>query len=498
MKQRLLSLSTAFLFAAAPVLAQDGQFVLADNLALKSNWAMSGDDAFIGAHAGCYEGLTRVSQDLKVEPALATEWVLVDPLTWEFKIREGVTFQDGTPLDAKAVSEALNQTLKSEVPVRGFSPKQIVSVEATGPMTVTIKTVSPLVTLPGSVANPGTAILSPAAYTKDGINPVGTCTGPFAIVEVDTQQFVKVKRFENYWGGKAKLAGGTIRFIPDANTRGTMARTGEAQISRLVPPASVATLSADGNLAVLEVNAPRVLELLMNNARPPFDNLKVRQAVRLLIDTAGISNALFEGKSPPTGDSFRSGEAWEAPNAPVIERDVEKARALLSEAGVDPATVKIEILAYTSKTELRDVAQIIQAMLAEVGFTVDVRVAEYSAIEPDLLSGNYDLALLSRGYLTDVPEPVGYLTADYSCEGSYNISQYCSPEFDAMLAAAASDADPAARYRAYGEMAQYVYDNAITVFLVNETVFDVAAAGVSGFVPHPLNHYVFDTDLDVK
>lgn len=498
MKQRLLSLSTAFLLTAAPVLAQDGQFVLADNLALKANWAMSGDDAFIGAHAGCYEALTRVSQDLKVEPSLATEWVLVDPLTWEFKIREGVTFQDGNPLDAKAVSDALNQALKSEVPVKGFSPKQIASVEATGPMTVTIKTNAPLVTLPGSVANPGTAILSPAAYSKDGINPVGTCTGPFEIVEVDTQQYVKVKRYENYWGGKATLAGGEIRFIPDANTRGTMARTGEAQIARLVPPAAVATLSSGGDLVVLEVNAPRVLELLLNNKRPPFDNLKVRQAVRLAIDTAGISSAVFEGKSPPAGDSFRSGEAWEAPNAPVIERDLEKARALLAEAGVDPAALKIEILAYTGKTELRDVAQIIQAMLTEVGFTVDVKVAEYSSIEPDMLSGNYDLALLSRGYLTDVPEPIGYLTADYSCEGSYNISQHCNPEFDAMLAAAGADAEPAARNRAYGEMAQYLYDNAVTIFLVNETVFDVASSGVTGFTPHPLNHYVFDTDLDVK
>ncbi|SJM33726.1 ABC transporter substrate-binding protein [Mesorhizobium delmotii] len=498
MMQRFLSVSTAFLLAAAPVLAQDGQLVLADNLALKANWAMSGDDAFIGAHAGCYEGLTRVSQDLKVEPALAMEWVLVDPLTWEFKIREGVTFQDGNPLDAKAVSEALNQALKSEVPIRGFSPKQIASVEATGPMTVTIKTIAPLVTLPGSVANPGTAILSPAAYLKDGINPVGTCTGPFEIVEVDPQQYVKVKRFENYWGGKAKLAGGTIRFIPDANTRGTMARSGEAQISRLVPPAAVATLSSGGDLAVLEVNAPRVLELLLNNARAPFDNQKVRQAVRLAIDTAGISNAIFEGKSPPAGDPFRSGQPWEAPNAPVIERDLEKARALLNEAGVDPAALKIEILAYTGKTELRDVAQIIQAMLTEVGFTVNVRVAEYSSIEPDMLSGNYDLALLSRGYMTDVPEPIGYLTADYSCKGSYNISQHCNPEFDTMLAAAASEEDPTSRYRAYGKLAQYVYDNAVTVFLVNETVFDVASSGVTGFTPHPLNYYVFDTDLDAQ
>jgi peptide/nickel transport system substrate-binding protein len=114
------------------------------------------------------------------------------------------------------------------------------------------------------------------------------------------------------------------------------------------------------------------------------------------------------------------------------------------------------------------------------------------------MTGNYDMALMSRGYLTDVPEPIGFLSADYSCEGGFNISQFCDAKIDAMLTAAAAEEDDANRYTAYGKLAQHFYDQAVTVYLVNETVFDAASNIVVGYKPHPLNYYVFDANLDLK
>ena len=117
-----------------------------------ANWALHADDSWLAKRAGCYEGLTRISNNITVEPGLATAWTQTGDLTWDFTIREGVTFHDGTALNAETVANALTRLLAAEVPARAFSPKIVASVEATGPMTVTITTVAPLVTLPGRLA----------------------------------------------------------------------------------------------------------------------------------------------------------------------------------------------------------------------------------------------------------------------------------------------------------------------------------------------------------
>lgn len=481
----------------APAAAQQG-ITWADNEKLETAWELQSTDSYLASRVGCYEGLTRISNDLTVEPALATAWVQTSPTTWEFTIRDGVKFQDGTDLTAETVAKALTNLLDAPVPARAVSRKVVEKVEATAPMTVTVTTVGPVVTLPGRLGAPAAVILSPAGYVGGKINPVGTCTGPFEIVSADAGQGIKTRAFAGYWGEPAKIGDSDMRFIPDAGTRGTMARSGEAQIVRLVPPYLVSQLESAGSLKVYEVPAPRVVELLLNNGRPPFDDERVRQAVKLAIDTAGISAAVYEGLAPPAGAAFRQGEPWSAPNAPPVTQDVAKAKALLAEAGIAEGALELELLVYTAKTELSDMAEIVQAMLGDIGIKVNVRLAEYAAIEPDMLAGNYDMALLSRGYLTDVPEPIGFLSADYGCEGSYNISQFCDPEIDAKLAAVSAEPDPAARYAGYAELAQYFYDRAVTVYIVNETLFDVTADNIKGYQPHPLNYYVVTTAIEVQ
>ena len=106
-------------------------------------------------------------------------------------------------------------------------------------------------------------------------------------------------------------------------------------------------------------------------------------------------------------------------------------------------------------------------MLKDVGINSDVRVAEYAALEPDVLAGNFDLFLLSRSYLTDVNDPVSYLTSDYSCTGNYNISHFCDPAVDAKLKEAIANEDAEARYAIYRDIATRLQADAVDVFLYN-------------------------------
>ena len=496
--KKIVALGAVSTLLATTALADGDRLIVTGAFDVSANWAMYSSEAYIGTRAGCYEGLTQITDDLRVEPLLATSWEQTDPNTWVFQLREGVTFQDGTPLDADAVANALTHLLNAPVAARAFSKKVAESVEATGPLEVTIKTPSPQVSMPGRLGAPDTSILAPAAYVSaDEINPMGHCTGPYEIVEVDPKQFVKVDRFDGYWGSAGKLDGADILFVPDGNTRATMARTGEAHISRLIPPTSAAQIDAEPGASAVEVRAPRTAQVLMNNAKAPLDNADARRAIRAALDVAGVSAAVYEGLATPANDPFREGEPWDT-GAPTVPADLTKVAELFDKAGVDPKGLELDMLVYNSKPALGMTAEILQASLAELGVKVNIRTAAYSAIEGDLLSGNHHMAMMSRGYMTDVPEPIGFFTADYSCEGSFNISQHCNPEIDKKIAAAAAEADVETRYAAYAELAQYLYDEAVTIFVINETQVDGVSDKVVGYTPHPLNYRVVTNEISLK
>jgi peptide/nickel transport system substrate-binding protein len=502
-KEVIMRLLTALGLASAltvtSALAGEARLTVTGPFQVAANWAMYSFGAYIGTRAGCYEGLTQVANDLQIEPLLATSWEQTDPNTWVLQLRKGVKFQDGSPFNAKAVAGALNHLLNAPVPSRSFSKKVVSSVEATGEMEVTIKTPSPQVSIPGRLGAPDASILSPAAYVaSDAIDPIGHCTGPYEIVEVDPKQFVKVKRFDGYWGEKGKLDGADFLFVPDGNTRATMARSGEAHISRTIPTTFAAQIGAQKGVSVVEAKAPRVAEVLINNSKPPFDNVYARRAVRAALDVSGVAAAVYEGLATAANDPFRDAEAWAASNAPTVTADISEAAALFKKAGISPKGLELDMLVYNSKPALGMTAEILQASLAEIGVKVNIRTSTYSALEPDLLGGNYHLAMMSRGYLTDVPEPIGFFTADYSCKGSYNISQHCNPEIDAKISAAAAIVDTDARNATYSDLAQYLYDEGVTIFVINETTVDGVSDKVQGYVPHPLNYRVLTNKVSLK
>ncbi len=496
--KRLGCLTAAAALIGSTALADGGRLIVTDAFDIAANWAMYSSESYIGMRSGCYEGLTMVTHDLRVEPLLATSWEQTTPNTWVFQIREGVTFQDGSPLNAEAVAGALTHLLEAPVPARAFSKKVATSVEASGPMEVTVTTPAPQVSMPGRLGAPESSILAPSAYVSaDEINPVNHCTGPYKITEIDPKQFIKVDRFDGYWGDAGQIDGADFLFVPDGNTRATMARTGEAHISRLIPATSAAQIASANGVDATQVKAPRVAEVLLNNGKPPFDNADARRAVRAALDSAGVAAAVYEGLATPANDPFRDGEPWD-PGAPTITPDLTEAAALFEKAGIDPKGLELEFLVYNSKPALGMTAEVLQAALGELGVKVNIRLAAYSALEKDLLAGNHNMAMMSRGYMTDVPEPIGFFTADYSCGGGFNISQHCDAEVDKLIAAAAAEPDSTERYAKYSQIGQYLYDEAVTIFVINETLVDGVSQKVSGYTPHPLNYRVVTPGVTIE
>jgi peptide/nickel transport system substrate-binding protein len=178
-----------------------------------------------------------------------------------------------------------------------------------------------------------------------------------------------------------------------------------------------------------------------------------------------------------------------------VARDLAKARRLLADAGVRPDSLRIELLAYTERPELADLASVVQAQLGELGIPVTIRVAAYPSLEPALLAGNFQALLLSRNHLTNVPDPGAFLTADYTCKGTFNLSHFCDAATDAKIEQAVGIADSARRFALYAEVAAKLQQDAVTVFLVREQQRDAVSNRVRGYRTHPFGQYVVTREL---
>jgi peptide/nickel transport system substrate-binding protein len=487
----------AALLASAAQAQTANKIVVAETFTPRSAFALETDDSFVLTRAGCLETLTRIDFDGTLHPALATMWKQTSPTTWEFTLRDNVKFQDGEPFTAEAVASALNNVLKATAPARAFSPKVVSAVEAVGANVVRVTTPSPSVLLPLRLASPSTGILSSKGYVDGKINPVGTCTGPFTITEETPQQGLTLKRNDAYWGTKAKVAAAEVRYIPDGNVRATQVRTGEAQIALNVPVAARKALANAAGVKLMTLETPRTTALYFNNKKAPLDNMKVRQAIQAALDLPAIVAAIYEGAGQPASGPFGPKEPW-SPKGKPVAHDVAKAKKLLEEAGIKPGTLKLGLFAYVERPEFKDLAAVIQEQLKAIGITVDIRVANYAALEPDLLSGNFDMTLLSRGHLVDVADPIGFLQADYTCTGTYNLSHYCNPQVDEMLKAAAAEPSAEKRYAVYRQVAQKLQDDAVDAFILFEQAAEAVSTKVHGYQMHPLQYYALTPQLTLN
>ncbi|MEO5666018.1 MAG: ABC transporter substrate-binding protein [Nocardioides sp.] len=475
-----------------------GHLVYDEQFGPAAAWALETNDAHSLSRAGCLETLLRYNSEGELEPMLATEWTQTDAKTWEFTLRDGVTFQDGTPMDGEAVAGALTHLLEVEVPARAFNPDVVSGVKAVDEATVQITTPAADPLVPLRVASPNSGILAPKAYDGKQIDIKGTCTGPFTVTDEAPAQSLSLERNEDYWGGEVSLESAEVRFVVDGAARATQVQTGEAQISKSLPVANLSTLEGDDNVEVVEGPVARTTVMLLNNSRPPFDDPLVRQAIQYAVDTQAIVDGIYEGAGSPGVGPFGPDTPWAPEAAEPVAVDLDEARDLLDQAGVDPESLTIELMAYNDRPEFGDLAAVIQDQLSQLGVTVKIRSGEYTSMEPDMLSGDFDAALLSRGYLVDVADPGGYLLSDWTCEAGYNISHYCDPATDQEIKDAVAIEDVDGRNQAYAALAEKLQKEAASIFLLHEQAPWGVQAEVKGFEPHPLDYYVLTAGLGVS
>ncbi len=460
-------------------------------------FAIETDDAFALSRWGITETLLKVDFDGTIIPHLAIGYEQRSETVWAFNLRDSVSFQNGETFNAAAVIRALNYLLQSETPPRGLEPEDIESIEAESEYVVLIKTTSPDVLLPNRLVGPSFGILAPSAYDLDPPSVMGTGSGPFVLKVVIPEQSAQLEKNTSYWAADVKLDAATVLSTPDADVRAIMLQTGEVDIAQHLPTPVLPLLEQNATLTVVREAQPRTVTMYLNHAQGALSDLRVRQAVLQAIDKEAIVAAVLEGVGEVATGPFAPNKAWTNLELKT-SYDPEGAKALLANADYEVDELVLRLWVYPTRSELPPSAVVLQDMLAKVGIVADIRIAQYAALEPSVREGDFDIFIVSRGHLIDNYDPEGYLSADFACGGSFNLSQYCNEQVDRLLQEAKVTSDSSSRYTLYQQIQEIVVQDVAAIFL-NHTVQTYGYRnGVLGFQSHPLEYYLLTADLDIE
>ena len=441
--------------------------------------------------AKIYDGLLEYGFDLKPQPSLAESWtVSADGKTVTFKLRRGVKFHDGKPFTSADVQFSIMDVLKKVHP-RGINTfKEVSAVETPDPQTAIFKLAIPAPYMMAALSGFESPMLPKHVFgtgdirTHDSANkPVGT--GPFKFVEWRRGELVRLDRNPDYWrSGQPYLDRVVVRFIPDSATRTALLEKGDAHVAGFgaVPYNDVKRLAALPGIEVTtkgyEMVSP-VVELLINTKRPPFDNVKVRQAVSYAVNRKfAIDNIWFGFGRPATGaisSNFRaSGLYTDMVRNYSVPNGIELANKLLDEAGfprkADGTRFEIvhDITPYGE--EWQRFGEAVQQQLAQVGIKATLRYEDVPTWLKRTYT-DYDFSITSN-FLYNLADPVlGVHRSFHSAlikQGTVfvNGSRWSSPETDELMNKAALEPDAAKRGALYAQLQKLTAEAAPIVWML--------------------------------
>ncbi|MFC0339611.1 ABC transporter substrate-binding protein [Paracoccus niistensis] len=433
--------------------------------------------------------LVDVNEKLEIVPQLATAWTQSeDGRSITFTLREGVKFHDGTDFNAEAVKANIERSKTLEDSVRKSELASVESVEVISPTEVRLNLSAPDATVMAQLTDRAGMMMSPAAFAdgKDFAS-APACSGPFKFVSRVAQDRIELERFADYWNADAiKLDRVVYLPIPDTTVRLANLQSGDLDMINQLAATDIPAVQGNGNLRVEQVTGLGYQGIYFNLANGPQSqnplgqDARIRQALNLSIDRNAISQVVFQGAFPPAGQPFPPdspyyNEAYAAP-----ERDVEKAKALLAEAGAAiPLNIELQV---PNRPENQQTAQMIQAMAAEAGFNINIVTKEYATLVSDGAEGNFQSH--TKGWSGRI-DPDGNLHQFVTTGAGFNDGHYSNPEVDRLLNEARTLTDPAQRKERY-DAAQAILQQDLPVsYLYYQAWLYGVDAGVQGFKPYP-------------
>ena len=431
-----------------------------------------------------FEGLMKPTPDGDLTPAIAESYeVSEDRMTYTFHLREGVQFHNGKTVTAEDVVYSIQRcaaaTETGIVQVEAFSVIQ--SIETPDDKTVAITISEPSNEF---ISYMTTAIL-PADYDKQDTAPVGT--GPFKFVSRTAQDSVVLEKFNEYWGTPAQLDKVTLKIMENADSLMMSLQSGAIDLCAHLTSTQVAQLEKDFNVAEGTMNL--VQAMYLNNAVAPFDDVRVRQALCYAVDKQEIIDLAFDGYGSPIGSSMYPafGKYFDDSLTNYYTKDVEKAKALLAEAGY-PDGFDMTITVPSNYKPHMDTAEVLVQQLAQIGVNATIEPIEWESWVSDVYAGRQfqstvvgvDASTMTARALLE------RFTSDYG----KNFINYNNAEYDALFQQTLTAYDDAEQTAIYKQMLANLTENAANVYIQDLADLVAVRKGVEGVTFYPI--YVLD------
>ncbi|MDF0600321.1 ABC transporter substrate-binding protein [Psychromarinibacter sp. C21-152] len=421
-------------------------------------------------YANVFEGLTRYNADGSISPALAETWdVSEDGLTYTFHLRDGVTFHDGTTMDAEDVKFSLDRArAEDSTNAQKALFAGIDTVEVVDPLTVEVTLSAPNSAFPTNMAWGDAVIVAPETAADAATNPVGT--GPFMFDEWVKGDRVELVAYSDYWGEAPALDSATFKFISDPTAAFAAMMAGDIDAFPVYPaPETLAQFEADPRFEVIVGSTEGETILAMNNADEVLSDVRVREAIAHAIDRQEIIDGAMFGYGTPIGTHFAPHYPFYVDLTDQSDHDPEEARALLDEAGHgDGLTLSLKL---PPPTYARRGGEIIAAQLREVGIDTEIENLEWAQWLEQVFRGkDFDLTIVSHTEPMDINI---YARPDY-------YFQYDNPEFQALMDEIALATDEEERAALFEQAQRMIADDYVNGFLFQLARTGVANANIEG------------------
>jgi peptide/nickel transport system substrate-binding protein len=423
-----------------------------------------------------FDTLVEPDENLEMRPALAQSWsVSPDQLTWTFHLRKGVTFQDGSPFTADDVVYSYRRIIDEKLSnVDKFSA--VTDVSAPNPDTVLIRVKQPTPNLLTNLGGfKGVAIVQRKNVESGQIatHPVGT--GPFAFASQKSGDSITLTANPTYWGGRPKVPGVTFRFISEPSTALSALQAGEIDWTDSIPTQRVAQLKNDDSIKLAVTPSNDYWYLALNEAREPWKDPRVRQAIAYAIDRKAIVQATSYGTAAANQLAIPAGNPWYTPYD-KYRYDINEAKRLLAEAGASPKN--LDMLVTSEYPETVTAAQVIADNLKPLGITVNIRTVDFATWLDEQNTGHFDMLMM--GWLGNI-DPDDFYYAQHHTGGSSNAQKFSNPEVDRLLDAGRVEVNREARQQDYAKAATIIADQVSYIYLYNPSVIQAWATDLSGY-----------------
>ncbi len=445
-----------------------------------------------------YEGLIQEKfGTTQLEPGLAESWtVSPDNMTWTFKLRRGVKFHDGSEFDAGAVQFTFDRLRK--VPIGAHRLVAGAAVEVVDPFTVRIVLKAPDVYFPYSLAK--VPIVSPRAvrdHDEGGDdaqkwlarNTAGT--GPYRIARWESNQFILLDRFQDYWRGWTGPHLDQVRIIivPEPATMLQMLERNEIDMmSNPILPQDIERLKRNPGLQFVAGPALETDIFSLNTRKPPLDNKQFREGLSYLFDYQTMAQRVLGGYGRiPRGFLPTGFECFNQKMKPMVH-DPMRGRALIQQSGVTRASL---IYNYTAAREdYRQAGLLLQDALRDLGIELRMQEFPFTTLieQQQRVDTAPHMAPLAMGAFSG--DPIFFLELNFHSKnmgGPYNWSHYQNLEVDGLLARARATADRAARCQMLGRVQEILVADAAAIFMVSPSKVEFIRKRVKGYRLHPLD-----------